>query len=82
MCFYVLCKWWPLFCPLLTDYVEATGGSSEPISVMNKLGAVASSDTLDRHIMKVSIEHKLDGLLKHLFHSSPRAMPLCTQVHK
>ena len=51
---------------LLTDYIEATGGSSELISVLNKLGAVASSETLDRHIMKVSIQRKMDGLLKDL----------------
>ena len=51
---------------LLTDYIEATGGSSELISVLNKLGAVASSETLDRHIIKVSIQRKMDGLLKDL----------------
>ena len=51
---------------LLTDYIEATGGSSELISVLNKLGAVASSETLDRHIMRVSTERKMDGLLKGL----------------
>ena len=32
---------------LLTDYIEATGGSSELISVLNKPGAVASSETLE-----------------------------------
>ena len=42
---------------LLTDYIEeATGGSSELISVLNKLGAVASTETLDRHIMRVSVQ--------------------------
>ena len=51
---------------LLTDYIEATGGSSELISVLNKLGAVASSETLDRHIMRVSTQRKSDGLLKDL----------------
>ena len=51
---------------LLTDYIEATGGSSELISVLNKVGAVASSETLDRHIMKVSTQPKMDGLLKDL----------------
>lgn len=40
---------------LLTDYIEASGGSSELISVLNRLGAIASSDTLDRHIMQVSV---------------------------
>ena len=51
---------------LLTDYIEATGGSSELIAVINKLGAVASSETLDRHIMKVSTQRKMDGLLSGL----------------
>ena len=51
---------------LLTDYVEATGGSSELISVLNKLGAVASMETLDRHIMRVSVQRKMEGLLKEL----------------
>ena len=51
---------------LLTDYIEATGGSSELISVLNRLGAAASSETLDRLIMKVSIQRKMDGLLKDL----------------
>ena len=51
---------------LLTDYIEATGGSSELISVLNKLGAVASSETLDRHIMRVSVQRKMEGLLKEL----------------
>ena len=51
---------------LLTDFIEATGGSSELISVLNKLGAVASSETLDRHTMRVSTQRKMDGLLKDL----------------
>ena len=33
---------------LLTDFIEASGGSSELITVLNRLGAVASSETLDR----------------------------------
>ena len=51
---------------LLSDYIEATGGSSELISVLNKLGAVASTETLDRHIMRVSVQCKMEGLLKEL----------------
>ena len=51
---------------LLTDYIEATGGFSELISVLNKLGAVVSSETLDRHIMRVSVQRKMEGLLKEL----------------
>lgn len=31
---------------LLTDYTEACGGSSELITVLNRLGAVAPSETL------------------------------------
>jgi len=49
---------------LLTDYIEASGGSSELITVLNRLGAVASSETLDRHIMRVSAKRKQEGLLK------------------
>lgn len=51
---------------LLTDYIEACGGFSDLISVLNKLGAVASSETLDRHIVRVSSQRKLEGLLKDL----------------
>lgn len=49
---------------VLTDYIEASGDSSALISVLNRLGAVASSDTLDRHITRVSSQCKLDGLLQ------------------
>ena len=31
---------------LLTDYIEACGGSSELITVLNRLGAVAPSESL------------------------------------
>ena len=51
---------------LLTDYIEASGGSSEIITVLNRLGAVASSETLDRHIVRVSAQRKQEGLLKEL----------------
>ena len=51
---------------LLTDYIEASGGSSELITVLNRLGAVASSETLDRHIVRVSAQRKQEGLLKGL----------------
>ena len=50
---------------LLTDYIEASG-SSELITVLNRLGAVASSETLDRHIERVSARRKQEGLLKGL----------------
>ena len=51
---------------LLADFIDASGGSSELISVLNKLGAVASADTLNRHICSVSVQGKMDGLLKDL----------------
>jgi len=51
---------------LLTDYIEASGGSSDLISVLNRLGAVASSNTLDRHNVQVSSQCKLGGLLQDL----------------
>ncbi len=35
---------------LLGDFIDTSGGSSELISVLNRLGAVASSDTLNHHI--------------------------------
>ena len=47
---------------LLTDYIEASGGSSELITMLNRLGAVASSEeTLDRHIVGISAQGKTGG---------------------
>ena len=51
---------------LLADFIDASGGSSELISVLNRLGAVASADTLNRHICSVSVQRKTAGLLKDL----------------
>ncbi len=34
--------------------------------LLNRLGAVASSETLDRHIVRVSAQRKQEGLLKGL----------------
>ena len=34
--------------------------------MLNRLGAVASSETLDRHIVRVSAQRKQEGLLKRL----------------
>ena len=51
---------------LLTDYIETSGGSSEIITILNRLGAVASKETLDRHIMRVSAQRVEEGLLKDL----------------
>lgn len=50
----------------LTDYIEASGGSSELITLLNRLGAVASSETFDRHILRVSAQRKQECLLKDL----------------
>ena len=55
---------------VLTDYIEATGGSCELISVLNKLGAVASIETLERHIVRVSTMRKAGGLLKDMDQST------------
>ena len=51
---------------VVTDYIEASGRSFELITVLNRLGAVASSETLDRHIVRVSAQCKQEGLLKGL----------------
>ena len=51
----------PLHTPL-TDNTEHSGGSSELITILNRLGAMASSETLDRHIVRVSAQHKQEGL--------------------
>ena len=55
---------------VLTDFIEATGGSSELISVLNKLGAVASIETLEHHIVRVSTLRKAGGLLKDMDQST------------
>ena len=61
---------------LLTDYIEATDGCSELIIVV---GAVASSETLDRHIMKVSTQCKIHGLaLQQIYHQILRSRALQT----
>ena len=63
---------------VLSIILEATGGSSELIIVLNKVGAVASKETLDRHIMKVS-ECKIDGLaLQQIYHQIFRSHALQT----
>ena len=51
----------PLHTPL-TDNTEHSGGSSELITILIRLGAVASSETLDRHIVRVSVQCKQEGL--------------------
>ena len=49
---------------ILSDFVEANSGSALLITVLNKLGAVASKSSLNRHIMKNSAKHLEEGLLK------------------
>ena len=51
---------------LLADAIEANGGSKELIKVMNRVGAVASNDTLQRHIESVSIYRLQKGLTHEL----------------
>ena len=50
--------------PSLTDNTEHnSGGVIQAYHyVLNKLGAMASSETLDTHIVKVSAQHKQEGL--------------------
>ena len=49
---------------ILSDFVEANSGSALLITVLNKLGAVASKSSLNRHIIKNSAKHLEEGLLK------------------
>ena len=49
---------------ILSDFVEASSGSAQLITVLNRLGAVASKSSLNRHIMKHSAKHLEEGLLK------------------
>ena len=54
-------RWAPLCHTALPVYTEHSGGSSKLITVLNRLG-MASSETLDTHIVKVSAQHKQEGL--------------------
>ena len=51
---------------LLADVIESCGGSADLLSILNRVGAVASFDTLKRHICEVSLVRKEEGLLAHL----------------
>ena len=51
---------------LLADAIDANGGSKELIKIMNRVGAVASKDTLQRHIESVSIYRLQKGLTHEL----------------
>lgn len=73
LCDYVLCHWWPLLCATAywTDWLYwGTGDSCELISVLNKLGAVASIETLEWHIVRVFTLRKAGGLLKDIDRST------------
>ena len=54
----------------LSDLVKASGGSAELITVLNRLGAVASNESLSRHIIEVSAHRVESGLLKCLDRST------------
>ena len=45
---------------------QANGGSKELIKIMNRVGAVASNDTLQRHIESVSVYRLQKGLTHEL----------------
>ena len=47
---------------LLADAIESNGGSSELITILNRVGAVASIDTLKRIILAVSQNRKEQGV--------------------
>ena len=47
---------------LLADAVESNGGSVQLTKILNRIGAVASSDTLNRVILSVSQERKKQGI--------------------
>ena len=49
---------------LLADTIESCGGSTELITVLNRLGAVSSVDTLKRHIQRVSQVQRDEGIEK------------------
>ena len=51
---------------LLTDYIDANGGSVKVITILNRFGAVASIETLIGIMMKVSVQGVVDGFLKDL----------------
>lgn len=50
------------FHTLLADAIETSGGSTELITILNRVGAVASVDTLKRVILAVSQERKKQGI--------------------
>ena len=47
---------------LLADAVESNGGSVQLSKILNRIGAVASSDTLNRVILSVLQERKKQGI--------------------
>ena len=52
---------YPFHIPL-ADAVESCGGSSELITILNRIGATASLPTLNRHILSVSEERQKEGV--------------------
>ena len=51
---------------LLTDLVEFQGGSSELIHFLNSVGAIASADTLQRHVQFYIEKRRKRGILSEL----------------
>ena len=49
---------------LLTDYIDASGGSADLICLLNRLGIVSSLDSLNRHICAVALQRKANGVLR------------------
>ena len=49
---------------ILSDFVEANSGSAQLITILKRLGAVASKSSLNRHIIKHSAKRLEEGLLK------------------
>ena len=52
---------------LLADAVESNGGSTELITILNRIGVVCSVDTLKRVIRYISQERKEQGIKRLLF---------------
>ena len=51
---------------LLTDLVEAQGGSSELVRLLNNVGAIASADTHQRHVQFYIERKRKEGILSEL----------------
>ena len=52
---------YPFHLPI-ADAVEANGGSSELLTILNRLGVSVSQDTLKRHMHTISRARKINGI--------------------